>query len=257
MSDNSTVERRAFILKMIEEVGSVDVTSLSNRFEVSEVTIRKDLKHFEKKNLLVRSRGGAFKQSVIDVDLPVYERRKQNIDIKKKIGKAAAALIHSGETILLDSGTTIMELVKQISKQSEITVVTNAVDIAFRLAEFPKTKVIVPGGILRRNSLSLVGEQAAATLRDFFCDKCFIGADGIDIERGLLTTNIEEAHLMRINIKNAKKVIALVDSTKFKAKGIMTVTALGEVDMVITDKGIPDDKYVQLKAMGIEVVVVH
>ena len=256
MTNNSTVERRSYILKLIEEDGQVDVNSLSKKFEVSEVTIRKDLRYFEQKNMLMRSRGGAFKQSVIDVDLSVYERRKQNINLKQKIGTVAAALINTGETILLDSGTTIMELVKNISKQNEITVITNAIDIAYRLTEFPRIKVIVPGGILRRNSLSLVGEQAADTLRNFYCDKCFIGADGIDIERGLLTTNVEEAHLMRINIRNAKKVIALVDSSKFQPKGIMTVASLDDVDMIITDRGIPDEKRKQLNALNIEVLIV-
>jgi len=255
MANNSTVERRSYILRIIEEDGQVDVNSLSKKFVVSEVTIRKDLRYFEKKNMLIRSRGGAFKQTVIDTDLSIYERRKQNISLKQKIGIAAAALIKDGETILLDSGTTIMEMVKQIPKQIETTIITNAIDIAYRLAEFPKIKVVVPGGSLRRNSLSLVGEQAANTLRDFYCDKCFIGADGIDIERGLLTNNIEEAHLMRINIKNAKKVIALVDSSKFQPKGIMTIASLSEVDMVITDKNIPDEKRKQLNELNIEVLI--
>jgi DeoR family transcriptional regulator of aga operon len=256
MVNNSTVERRSHILEILEKNGQVDVGSLSKKFNVSEVTIRKDLRYFEKKNILMRSRGGAFKQSVVGEDMSIFERRKQNIHLKRKIGMAAVNLIGNGETILFDSGTTIMEVVKCIPKRSEITIITNAIDIAYRLADYPKVKVIVPGGILRRNSLSLVGEQAANTLRDFYCDKCFIGADGIDIEKGLLTTNIEEAHLMRVNIKNAKKVIALVDSSKFHSKGIMTVAGLNEIDMIITDRGIPEGIRKQLNALKIEVIIV-
>jgi DeoR family transcriptional regulator, aga operon transcriptional repressor len=256
MSQNSTIERRSYILNLLEMEGQVDVNTLSVKFKVSEVTIRKDLNYFEKKNMLIRSRGGAFKQNVIGHDLSIYKRRKKNMDKKKVIGAAAAGTIDNGETILLDSGTTIMELVNHITKQNEITVITNAIDIAYRLAEFPKCKVIVPGGILRQNSLSLVGEQAATTLRDFFCDKCFIGADGIDIERGLLTSNIEEAHLMRINIRNAKKVIALVDSSKFNSEGIMTVAKLSEIDAIITDQGISDDIRKELREKKIELIVV-
>ncbi len=256
MSQNSTIERRSFILNLLEKDGQVDVNSLSEKFQVSEVTIRKDLSYLEKRNMLVRSRGGAFKHNVMGHDLSVYERRRQNLDLKKKIGMAAVNMINKGETVLLDSGTTIMELVNNIPKQNEITVVTNAIDIAYRLAEFPKAKVIVPGGVFRRNSLSLVGEQAASILRDFYCDKCFIGADGIDLERGLLTSNIEEAHLMRINIKNAKKVIALVDSSKFNSKGVMTIAPLDDVNMIITDRGIPDEIREKLGAMKLELLII-
>lgn len=256
MSQNSTIERRSYILNLLEKDGQVNVNSLSRQFDVSEVTIRKDLRYFERKNMLVRSRGGAFRQSVMGNDLSVYERRKQHTDLKKKIGIAAANLIENKDTVLLDSGTTIMELVNNIPKQSEINIITNAIDIAYRLADLPKAKVIVPGGVLRRNSLSLVGEHAAGILRDFYCDKCFIGADGIDPERGLLTYNVEEAHLMRINIKNARKVIALIDSSKFNLKGIMTIATLDDIDMVITDSGISDDKRRQLNARKVELLVV-
>lgn len=255
MSQNSTIDRRSYILNLLEKEGQVDVNSLSKKFRVSEVTIRKDLKYFEKKNMLVRSRGGAFRQSVMGLDLSIYERRKKNTHLKRKIGIAAAKLINEHDTLLLDSGTTIMELVKNIPKQNEITIITNAIDIAYGLAEYQNAKVIVPGGVFRRNSLSLVGEHAAVMLRDFYCDKCFIGADGIDIERGMLTSNIEEAYLMRINIKNAEKVIALIDSTKFQLKGTMTVASLNEVDMVITDKGIPEEKRKQLNALDIELLI--
>lgn len=256
MVNKSTVERRSYILEVLEKNGQVDVRSLSKKFKVSEVTIRKDLNYFEKKNILMRSRGGAFKQTIVGDDMSVFERRKQNIHLKKKIGMAAVNMIGNGETVLFDSGTTIMELVKCISKRSEITAITNAIDIAYRLADYPKIKVIVPGGILRRNSLSLVGEQAANTLKDFYCDKCFIGADGIDIDKGLLTTNIEEAQLMRINIKNAEKVIALVDSSKFQSKGVMTVAGLNEIDMIVTDRGLPDELRKQLNILKIEVLIV-
>jgi DeoR family transcriptional regulator, aga operon transcriptional repressor len=255
MKKNNTVERRLHIMKMLEKDETVDVNSLSAFFKVSEVTIRKDLRYFEKKNMLIRSRGGALKQALMDTDMSIYERRNKNSKQKQKIGAMAASLVQKGETILLDSGTTIMEIVKHLPKNTEITVITNAVDIAFRLAELPSVKVIMPGGLLRRNSLSLVGEQAANELRNYYCDKCFIGADGIDIEKGLLTMNIEEAHLSRINIENSKQVIALIDSSKFQRKGMMAIVPLSKVDTIITDEGITDQCYKNLKELNIEVMV--
>jgi DeoR family transcriptional regulator of aga operon len=244
-------------MKLLEKNEQVDVNTLSKQFDVSEVTIRKDLRYFEKKNMLIRSRGGAMKQGIVDIDLPIYDRKKQNIKLKQKIGIAAAGLIQNGETILLDSGTTIMEMVKYFSKQIEITVITNAIDIGYRLAEYPKIKVIIPGGLLRRNSLSLVGEQAAEAFKNYYSDKCFIGADGIDNQKGLLTMNIEEAHLSRINIENSKRVIVLADSSKFQPKGIMTIVPLSKVDTLITDSGISQEQKRYLTDAGIEVMVVN
>jgi len=255
MKQNSTVERRLHILKLLEENENVNVNSLSNEFKVSMVTIRKDLRYFEKKNLLIRSRGGAFKQSLMNVDLSIYDRRKQNLKLKQSIALMASKLINNGETIFLDSGTTIMELVKCISKEIETTIITNAVDIAFCLADYPKIRLIMPGGMLRQNSISLVGEQAATTLRNYYCDTCFIGADGIDKERGLVTMNIEEAYLSRISIENARRVIALIDSSKFHNRGITTIIPVAKIDLLITDNGISKDNLAWLNEIGVEVMV--
>jgi len=252
---SSCVDRRTDILKQLEKNDQVDVLDLSRQFKVSEVTIRKDLKYLEMKNILIRSRGGAMKQSLINVDLSIYDRRRQNIKLKEAIGSAAADMIFSGETVLLDTGTTIMQIARHLPKKINITVITNSVDITFRLAEYPNIRVIMPGGILRRNSLALVGEQAAESLRGFYCDKYFLSADGIDIERGMMTTNIEEASLARINIKNSRKVIALIDSSKFHSKGITTIAPLKEIDTLITDSGIPEDILEKIKSLGVFVIV--
>lgn len=253
---SSCVDRRIVILQQIEKNDKVNVSQLSHQFNVSEVTIRKDLKYLEKKNILIRSRGGAMKRSLVNVDLSIYDRRKQNIKLKEAIGAAAANLIINGETILLDTGTTVMQLARHLPKNIEMTVITNSVDITFRLAEYPKIRVIMPGGILRRNSLALVGEQAAESLRGFYCDKYFLSADGIDLERGMMTTNIEEAALASINIKNSKKVIALIDSSKFQSKGIKLIAPLSEIDVLITDSGVPFDILHEIRAMGVSVIVV-
>jgi len=252
---NSCVDRRSDILKQLEKNDQVNVFELSKQFNVSEVTIRKDLRYLEKRNILIRSRGGAMKQSLINVDLSIYDRRRQNIKLKEAIGSAAADMIFSGETVLFDTGTTIMQIARHLPKKLNITVITNSVDITFRLAEYPNIKVIMPGGILRRNSLALVGEQAAESLRGFYCDKYFLSADGIDLERGMMTTNIEEASLARINIKNSRKVIALIDSSKFQSKGITTIAPLTAIDTLVTDSGIPAEILEKIKGLGVYVIV--
>jgi DeoR family transcriptional regulator of aga operon len=253
---SSTVDRRTVILKQLEEEEQVNVLELSKQFKVSEVTIRKDLRHLEKKNILIRSRGGAMKRSIMNIDLSIYDRRIQNTRLKSAIGAAAAGMINNGETILLDTWTTVMELAKHLPKKIEITVITNSVDITFRLAEYPNIRVIMPGGMLRRNSLALVGEQTAESLRNFYCDKYFLSADGIDIEKGMMTTNIEEASLARINIKNSKQVFALIDSSKFLSKGITAIAPLSKIDTLITDGGIPDQILKEIRDLGVNVIIV-
>jgi DeoR family transcriptional regulator of aga operon len=254
---SSTVDRRAEIMKQLEQEEQVNVLELSRQFNVSEVTIRKDLSHLEKKNILIRSRGGAMKRSMLNIDLSIYDRRRQNIKLKAAIGAAAAGMINNGETILLDTGTTVMELARNLPKKIEITVITNSIDITFRLAEFPNIRVIMPGGILRRNSLALVGEQTAESLRNFYCDKYFLSADGVDVEKGMLTTNIEEAALARINIKNSQKVFALIDSSKFQSKGITAIAPLAQIDTLITDSGIPLNILKEIRNLGVNVVVIN
>lgn len=253
---SSVVHRRAFILRKLEEEEQVNVSELSRKFGVSEVTIRKDLRHLENKNILIRSRGGAMKQSLINVDLSIYDRRKKNMKLKEAIGKAAAAMISDGETILLDTGTTIMELAKHLPKKIDITVITNSVDITFRLAEYPNIRVLMTGGILRRNSLAVVGEIAAESLRNYYCDKYFLSADGVDVEKGMMTTNIEEASLARINIKNSGRVYALIDSSKFQGTGTTLIAPLTEVDTLITDTGIRGSVLESIKGLGVEVIAV-
>jgi DeoR family transcriptional regulator, aga operon transcriptional repressor len=253
---SSCIDRRMFILKKLDEDEQVNVIELSRQFKVSEVTIRKDLKYLEKKNILIRSRGGAMKLSLIDLDLSIYERRKKNIASKKAIGAMASNLINDGETILIDTGTTAMELAKQLPRKIKITIITNSLDIALRLAEYENIRLIMPGGILRRNSLALVGEQAAESLRNYYCDKYFLSADGINISSGIMTMNIEEAFLAKLNIKNSKKVIVLLDSSKFLHKSIISIAPLTDIDTLITDSGISSDTLAEIKHLGVNVIVV-
>jgi DeoR family transcriptional regulator of aga operon len=173
--EKSTVQRRVIILQMLEEKGQVDVTSLSKELMVSEVTVRNDLKRLEQKNALIRARGGAMKIDRVGTDFAISDKNKQNYEQKKRIGKAAAALIEEGDTIILDSGTTTMEITKNLSTLSELTVITNALNIADQLAEHPKANVIVPGGFLRKNSLSLIGSTAEESFKNYFLRQTFSG----------------------------------------------------------------------------------
>ena len=252
----STVERRTQIIDILNAEGQLNVTSLSTQLNVSEVTIRHDLTWLEKKNMLIRARGGAIKAERVGAEVPLTEKNKLHYQEKLRIGKAAAALIEDGDTIILDSGTTTLEINNHLSDTVSLTVITNALNIANRLAEHEQVNVIVPGGFLRKNSLSLVGATAEESFRNYFCDKLFLAVDGFSSTHGLSTPNVEEAHLNRIMITNARQVIVVTDSSKFHKRSFAFIAPISAVHIVITDSGIPDSDKKRLETAGIKVIIV-
>ncbi len=255
MKKASTLERRARIIEQVDAAGQVEVQNLSGIFGVSEVTIRNDLAHLEQKNLLLRTRGGAIKQRRVGLDFALVEKQKQHLAEKQRIGRVAAALIKDYDTIILDSGSTTMEIAKNLGHLNHVNVITDALNIASILAEYKNMKVIMPGGFLRENSYSLVGSLAEENLRNYYCDKLFLGVDGIDSRYGISTPNIEEAQLNRVMVEISREIIVVTDSSKFSRRSFAFITPVNKIDMVITDKGIPQEEQNTLKNMGVKVII--
>lgn len=251
----STTERRALLLKKLDLNGQVDVKALSEELMVSEVTIRNDLNKLEEKKILIRTRGGAIKMDRVANDFNISDKNQRYFEEKKRIGKAAAALIEEGDTIILDSGSTTMEITKNLSRFTHLTIISNAVNIAVALAEMKNTNVIIPGGILRRNSLSLVGSAAEENFQNYFCDKLFLAVDGINATYGLSTPNVEEAHLNKMMIKIAKKVIVVTDSSKFLKRSLAVIAPISKVDILVTDSGISSKDQNELEDAGVQVII--
>jgi DeoR family transcriptional regulator of aga operon len=192
--------RRTKILEQLEHEGHVDTHSLSELFGVSEVTIRNDLLLFEKKGLLHRTRGGALRDQRVSIDHNLRDKSKKHLLQKQNIAKKAREFINVGDTIILDSGTTTQELSKRFADVSDLTVITNGLNVAAEIARNQNVRLIMPGGLLRQNSLSLVGSMAEKSIRQYNCDKLFLGVDGIDSTYGISTPNFEEAHLNAVMI---------------------------------------------------------
>ncbi len=256
-SNKSTVARRAQILDEIESKGQVAVADLSQEFGVSEVTIRNDLAQLEKQNMLIRARGGAIKIKLqnIGVDSPLSDKMREHFKEKQQIGQAAAKLISEGDTIILDSGTTTAEIAKNLDELKELTIITNAINIATILADKNDFNVFMPGGMLRKKSLSLVGVMAEENINRYYCDKLFLGVDGIDREHGLSTPNVEEAHVNRMMIDISKKVIVVTDSSKFFRRRFASIAPITKIDILVTDSGISNQDKIMLEQAGIEVII--
>ncbi|MBY0432609.1 MAG: DeoR/GlpR family DNA-binding transcription regulator [Cyclobacteriaceae bacterium] len=256
-NQDSTVSRRREILQMLSESGEIFVEALSEKFGVSEVTIRNDLDQLESKNMLIRARGGAIKMETgVGIDQRLADKNRINFQEKSKIGNRAAQLIVESDTIIIDSGSTTAEMVRNLPELRDLTVITNAMNIANQLVARPNINVIIPGGYLRKNSISLVGPLAEKSLRNFNVDKAFLGVDGFDTRNGLYTPNVEEARLNEIMIEISREVILLADSSKFSKRSFAFICDVKEIDKVITDSDIKEDDKKRLEDAGVEVIVV-
>jgi len=253
---NSTIVRRKSIILQVNETGQVLIHELSKEFDVSEVTIRNDLEDLEKKNLLVRTRGGAIRnESSVGIDLHLSEKSKLHYEEKSKIGKIAAQIINERDTIIIDAGTTSLEVAKNLGQFNDITVICNALNVVIQLLQFDNIKLVIPGGYLHKHSLSLVGPLAERNIQNLYVDKVFIGVDGFDTKRGIYTPNIEEASLCESMINISKEVIVVCDSSKFSRRSLAYICDIDKIHTVITDCEIPNDDRKRLEDAGIRVIM--
>lgn len=249
-------ERRQHILSLIQKHGRVLVDELSNDLDLSRITIRKDLDYLQSKDLLVRTHGGALPaQAGALLDPTIQEKEILHHEEKVRIAKAAAAMVSDGQCIILDSGTTTTEIARAILSFRYLTVITNALNIAADLAP-SDFEIILVGGTLRKNSLSVVGPLAEDVLKEMHADILFIGVDGFDLKVGLTTPNLLEARVNRAMIEAAQKVVAVCDSSKFNRKSLSLIVGTSTIDHVITDSKLPLDEVKAIRDAGIEVTVV-
>ena len=258
MNSSSAKERRALILRLLEQQTEVQVTELSKQTGISEVTIRKDLTVLQNRHLLLRTRGGAMRRPIENPNEETAVTKKQMFNFKEKerIGEEAVKLINEGDVIMLDSGTTTLEIARHLDKFQNLRIITNAINIATELMNYKRFKVVLLGGSVRYNSLSIVGPLALSTMRNFSSYKLFLGVDSFSLENGISTHNLEEALLNQIMIQQADKVIAVFDSSKFNKRSFVHVANVNELDTIITDRALPAGMTSKLKSLGIDLHLV-
>ena len=251
-------ERRRRILEILESQERVTVEELVVRFGVSAVTIRGDLDALAESGAVIRSHGGALKRIEAPEDVPITVKETLHHAEKVRIGHAASQMIKDGETIMLDSGTTTMEIARQIKflKVKALNVITNALNVAMELASLPNVRLIMIGGILRQMSYSLTGPHAEQTLRGLHADRLFLGVDGLDPDIGLMTPDVLEAQLNAVMIQVSRETVVVADSTKFQRRSLSVIARIDAVHKVITDSGATPEIVAALRARNVEVLVV-
>jgi DeoR family transcriptional regulator of aga operon len=254
-----SVERRARIAELVAQHGAVYVNELSRMFGVSEVTIRSDLDVMAKQGLVVRDRGGAIANTKTNLATVFEQRATLNLEEKQRIGRAAAGLVTPGETIIMDAGTTLMEMAKSIENVAPLTVVTNAVNVATQVGIVPGVNVVLVGGSLSRETISTVGTIAERDLSDLLAQKVFLGTHAIDPEEGAVDVAIELAGVKRAMIRAARQVILLADSSKW-GRGdngaFAKVVPLAGIDIFVSDVKLSPAARAILERHGVEVILV-
>jgi DeoR family transcriptional regulator of aga operon len=248
-------QRRDAIMQLLVRQNAVQVNKLMEQFGVSAVTIRNDLNALESQGLVERSHGGAVLARMPPMEHTIRQKDEINHPEKERIGATAARFVQPGDNIIIDSGTTTISLARHLRDATDVTVMTNGLNIAWELADAPGVDVILTGGLLRKKSLSIQGSQAEACLQTYNFDKLFLGVDGLDLQFGVTTHNEAEASLNQKMVERAKKIIVLTDATKFGRVSLHGIAKLERIDTIITDDRISGEYREELEKLGIELVI--
>lgn len=255
MAVKTITERHQFILQRVKEKGSVAIQELSDLMDVSEVTIRKDMKLLEDKSLLFRTRGGGSITNPYAFEKPIDEKELINADEKQRIALAALPLVEQNDSIIIGSGTTVFALARNLQPAKPLTVITPALKVALELSSRKNVEVLQLGGLIRANSSSVAGAYAEQILASISCGALFIGVDGIDFEFGLSISNLTETNLNQKMIDAAQTLVVLADHTKFGKRGIGKVCDLDQVQYIVTNAGVSSETVRALEDRGIQVLI--
>ena len=248
-------QRREKILELLKEDGSAKVIQLSKIFKVSEVTIRQDLEKLEKDGLVKRAHGGAFLKEVEDHVRSCELMNQANLDKKAVIGQQAAQLIEEGDAIILDSGSTTTEIAKNLIGRKNLTVITNALNIALILGAETGIDVIVTGGEFKPPTLSLTGQKSADFFHDIQVDKLFLATAGISLRSGLTYPSLSDIVVKKAMIDVAETVYLVADSTKIGKGAFASLGALSLIDYIITDSDIGKEHLQLFRNHKIELII--
>ena len=249
------VQRREKIMDLLQEDGSAKVLTLAKLFKVTEVTIRQDLEKLEKDGLILREHGGAYLKNIKDQVQTFSLTHQEHLDKKALIAEKCLEFIEPGDTIILDSGSTTTELAKKLKGRKNLTVITNALNIALILGAEPGIEVIVTGGEFKPPTLSLTGQKAADFFKCLFAQKLFLATAGISLKAGLTYPSISDLVVKKAMIDAASTTYLVADSTKMGKDAFASLGALSMIDFIITDSGV-EEKHKQLfKDHQIELII--
>jgi DeoR/GlpR family transcriptional regulator of sugar metabolism len=248
-------ERRAKLLELLQEEGSARVRELSLLFKVSEPTVRQDLEILDEQGFVTRVHGGAFLRTVSQQVSTLTLQHRENPEKKAAIAKRAAEFVQPGERIILDSGSTLTELARCLTGVENLTVVTNALNIALIMGANPSCELLVTGGEFKPPTLSLTGDKAALFFQNIFVDKLFLATGGVSPALELTYPGINDLPVKNAMIQVAREIYLLADSTKFGKAAFASLGSMAVVDCLITDSGIDPEIAARISELGVKIVI--
>src|SRR6516225_4129743 len=250
-----SASRREKIHELLLEDGTAKVLNLSRLFKVTEVTIRQDLEKLEKDGLIIREHGGAYLKDIKDQVQTFSLAHQENMTQKELIAAKCVEFIESGDSIILDSGSTTTEIARRLKGRKNLTVITNALNIALMLGAEPGIEVIVTGGEFKPPTLSLTGQKAADFFKDLHVQKLFLATAGISLKAGLTYPSISDLVVKKAMIEAAEVRYLVADSTKMGKASLASLGALSLIDYIITDAGIEEKHKQVFKDNEIELII--
>ncbi|MHB9026670.1 MAG: DeoR/GlpR family DNA-binding transcription regulator [Armatimonadota bacterium] len=256
LNDTFKEERWQQILTILAEHGRIRVADLAAQLNVSEATVRRDLEAMQAQGMLQRTHGGAMLQRPTALEISFDESKTRSLQEKRAIGRRAADLVSPGESIIIESGTTTLEMARCLAGEvMKLTVLTNSLAIAKELAVSEEIEVLVLGGSLRRQSASLVGNWVSEILRNVRVDKVFLGVNGLSAEFGLSAPNVFTAETRKAMIAASRSRIALADHSKLGVESLYHVAPLDVLDTLVTDPAASEEQLKPFRDAEIEVLV--
>jgi len=253
-SNSISKKRHNNIIQHLQEKGKVNVNDLSQEFEVSPITIRRDLDHLSDKGLLDRTHGGAMVKKRVHNEALFIEKDSENTREKDDIGRIAASMINDGDTVLLNSGSTTLQVIRHLHGKKVRIITNNAA--AMNIVRDPKIELIIIGGEYREASHSLVGDMALLSLSQIYSSCTILGTNGINTEFGLTSSVYQETGVNRVMIEKSQgSVIVLADHTKLGEVSNFLTAPITQIDILVTDSGVDKNVIDQFEKIGIKVVV--
>lgn len=245
--------RRQVVLEAVTAERGVQTAALADRLGVSEATIRRDLEDLAERGLVRRVRGGALEPRAMRHEPPFARSQMEREEEKSRVGRTAAAMVGPGDTIILDIGTTALQLARNLHGRAGLTVVTNNLAVYEELVSDEAIDLVLPGGLVRRNYRSLVGFLTEDALRGLRANLAFVGISGIGQDWSLLDTTVEEIPAKRAMLGAAEHVVLLADGAKFYGSGLGRVAGIESVHTVVTTDDAPPDRLDEIREQGIDV----
>jgi DeoR/GlpR family transcriptional regulator of sugar metabolism len=252
------IERQSLIVEIVNREGSIQISDICHKFDVSDMTARRDLNELDRRGLIRRIHGGAITNYGRSYEPPFQTRSTKNQEAKHAIGNKAAELIYDGDSIALDVGTTTLEIVKGLVGKHNLTIITSSLQIANLIVKTlsleTDARLIITGGIVRPRELSMIGSIAERAFEEFHVDKAFIGIGGINIEAGLTEYNMEDAQTKKMLIKTARENIIVADGSKMGGTTFAKVAPLDSIDKIVTDRSADPELIEKIRKLGVEII---